>query len=123
MKTFAAYIPAETQRLSLRQAVRRKNGHYVWGIIREDAWDIALDKENEEVGVFLPDISPDKLPYEPQDISNTFRSQYQHQGQHENQLRTPVQHPNAAWPDSDSGSDLDAQWRAVALFDCACVVP
>ena len=64
LKTFAAYVPKETEAVSLRQAIQRKNGKYVWSIIREDVWETILRKDGEEVGVFLPDVSPETMPYE-----------------------------------------------------------
>ncbi|KAF5320898.1 hypothetical protein D9619_002278 [Psilocybe cf. subviscida] len=64
LKTFAVYIPADTEAVSLRQAVQRRNGQYVWCIIREDAWDTILEKKGEEIGVFLSDASPEKMGYE-----------------------------------------------------------
>lgn len=63
LKTFAAYIQADTETVCLRQAVKRKDGEYVWSIIREDAWDTVMDMQDEEIGVFLPNTSPDRFPY------------------------------------------------------------
>ncbi|KAF5321627.1 hypothetical protein D9619_002280 [Psilocybe cf. subviscida] len=64
LRTFASYIPTDTGTVSLRQAVQRMNGKYVWSIINEDAWDSVLEKKGAEIGVFLPDASPGEMEYE-----------------------------------------------------------
>ncbi|KAF5322418.1 hypothetical protein D9619_002276 [Psilocybe cf. subviscida] len=64
LNTFAAYIPADTEAVSLRQALQRRNGEHVWSIIREDSWDTILKDEGEELGVFLPDVPPEAVGYE-----------------------------------------------------------
>lgn len=73
LKTFATYIPADVETVSLRQAIQRRYGQAVWSIIREDSWDTALEMSGEEIGVFLPDVPPESVPY--RQVSNNLQAQ------------------------------------------------
>lgn len=72
-KLFAMQIGQYTGGVALRRAAQRKDGQFVWSIIPEDAWDTALEKDGEELGVFLTDMSddePDGVLYNCPKVSN-----------------------------------------------------
>lgn len=56
LKTFAVHIPADVETVSLRQAIQRRYGQAVWGIIRGDCWDTTLERSSEEIAVFLLNV-------------------------------------------------------------------
>ncbi|KAF5320670.1 hypothetical protein D9619_002277 [Psilocybe cf. subviscida] len=64
LKIFAPYIPTDVETVSLRQAIQRKYSQVVWSIIPEDSWVTILEKNGEEIGVFLPDVLPECVPYQ-----------------------------------------------------------
>ncbi|KAF5329631.1 hypothetical protein D9619_009465 [Psilocybe cf. subviscida] len=64
VQCFREHLPANEVSMSLHQAVQRKDGEYVWSVITKDTWDTVLDKDCQEIGVFIHTGSHDSARFE-----------------------------------------------------------